>query len=317
MTRFNYILVSIATLSVCFLVAGLVILTDSGISHWLKIIAAIFVQLGGAFFFALTAGYISEKIHNIKGYSGLWLFSEEFRKAGVLDFYSNRYGNAEISLRDSFNNHRKGEVLIAGVSLRVFFVEGQPFYSSVKKMLESEGSTGITVKALTCDPERNYELPFRSFIEEFNQDRSFPLKKSSRWDWGKLIDFSFDSFEGDFFKTHGIHALMENKVRIVRDLEATSLGIRVLQGIASNVKNSIEHRYFKSAPYCTVIIFPEKAFCTPNILYTDSPANFPMIVFHKSSDVYEKLTTYFRFLWWLNNPKSGSLKTAEIPVSAQ
>ncbi len=64
--------------------------------------------------------------------------------------------------------------------------------------------------------------------------------------------------------------------------------------------NRISHRESKSAPYCTVVIFPEKAFYTPNILSTDVPANLPMLVFHHSSDVYDKLKQYFEFLWWVN-----------------
>jgi hypothetical protein len=302
--RFKIILAVITALSASLLIIGLVFIMEPKISNLHRITFTIFIQLGGAFFFALTAGYISEKIKNVRGYSGLWLFSEEFRKSGVLNFYSDRYGNAEESLKEAFNKHRKGEVLMVGVSLRAFLVEGNPYHSSVKRMLERKGVSQITVKALICNPEGNCELPLRSFIEEFNQDKSFPKSKSVKWNWEKKIDFSFSDFEKSFFDEHGINAQPGDRSRAVNDSLSTRIGVAALKGNATAAGHFIEHREFNSAPYCTLIIFPEKAFYTPNILYTDSPANLPTIIFHKSSDVYKKLLTHFKFLWWVSNPES-------------
>jgi hypothetical protein len=122
-------------------------------------------------------------------------------------------------------------------------------------MLNREGSSKITVKALTCNPEKNRELPFRSFIEEFNQDGSFPKKKSLKWDWEKKINFSFSDFEQKFFKNHGIYAPSKDRLRVNRDLDGTRGGIIALKGIAEGADNSFEHREFECAPYCTVIIY--------------------------------------------------------------
>jgi hypothetical protein len=52
-----------------------------------------------------------------------------------------------------------------------------------------------------------------------------------------------------------------------------------------------------------VVIFPDRAFYTPNLLGCEVPINLPLIVFHSSSDVYRKLVDYVEFLWWVSKPE--------------
>lgn len=297
-SRFKIIWAVTWALSAFALISGLVIIRDPNISSTLQIYGNILVQAGGAFFFALTVGWAIDKLRDAEGYSVLWLFSQEFRKAGVISFYSDRKGHAEKSLEEAFEKHRGGEVLMTGASLRLFLAPGLHFYSSIHDMLKRKGSSQVTVRALSCRPENNKELPVRSFVEEFNQDRTFP--KDSPFDWGKKIGFSFEEFEKEFFEKHGMMASV-TKCRVIHDLEATRAGVIALQGVAKGVGNIITHREFKFAPYCTVIIFPDKAFYTPNLLCSEVPVNMPMMVFHKSSDVYKKLVDYLEFLWWVTD----------------
>lgn len=302
--RFKIYWVVIWILSVSTLIYGLFFITNPQISGVHKTVANLSVQLGGAFFFALSAGYVFEKIRNAQGYSVLWLFSQEFRKAGILAFYSDRKNNSEKSLEEAFEKHRKGEVLLAGASLRLFLAPGLHFYYWARKLLEKKGNS---IRAVFTSPEDNHELPLRSFIEEFNQAKSFP--KDSPFNWKKKIDFSFDDFEKTFFKEHGIQAPPESKLRVINDLESTRAGIRELRGVAKSSGNSINHRESKYAPYCTVIIFPDRAFYTPNLLSSKVPVNMPTMVFHKSSEVYNRLVEYFEFLWWVSDPE-GRTKNA-------
>ena len=247
-----------------------------------------------------------DKLRDVEGYSVLWLFSEEYRKAGILDLYNDRRGNAERALEKAFEDHQSGEVLLAGASLRLFLAPGQHFYGYVKGMVgRGVGRTDrlpITVRALSCSPEHNRELPVRSFAEEFNQDGSFPKKR--HFDWRQPKDFDFREFEETFYEKHGIRSPSSQKLRVITDLESTRAGVKELQGIATSVSNHLFHGEFDSAPYCTVIIFPDRAFYTPNILSSEVPANLPMIVFHKSSEAYEKLVDYVEFLWWLGGQQN-------------
>ena len=299
--RFRIIRIVAWTLSIFALISGLVFLQDPNISLNSKLFASLLVQAGGAFFFALTVGWAIERYRTAEGYSVLWLFSQEFRKAGVLAFYSDRKNHAERSLEEAFEKHKEGEVLMAGASLRLFLAPGLHFYTWVEKILDRKGRSPIAVRALFCNPESNQELPFRSFVEEFNQDRSFP--KHSPFDWKKSIGFSFDEFIKEFFENHSIGAPADQRCRVIQDIESTRVGVNALQGVAKMSGNFIYHREFKSAPYCTVIIFPDRAFYTPNLLSTEVPVNMPMIVFHKSSDAYRKLVQYFEFVWWVSKTK--------------
>lgn len=226
--------------------------------------------------------------------------NKEFKKAGVLEFYSDRKDDAEKSLEKAFEKHEGGSVLMAGPSLRLFLAPGLHFYDWVGQMLKKHGSSQIILKALSCSPLDNHELPIRSFVEEFNQDGSGP-PKVYQIDWEKKIDFCFKKFEAAFFQNHGTNP-SKKRCRVIQDLTSTRIGVDALNGVAMASDNIVEHREFRSAPYCTVIIFPDRAYYTPNLLSTEIPVNMPMIVFHKTSHAYKKLVNYFECLWWVSNP---------------
>jgi hypothetical protein len=302
-TRFKLVRSVTWSLSTLALIAGLVFIRDPNSSQASQVYAALLIEAGGAFFFALTVGWTLDKLRDAEGYSVLWLFSQEFRKAGVLSFHSDRKDYAERALEQAFKNHDGGEVLMAGASLRLFLAPGLHFYSWIQDMLSKKRGSSVVVRALSCSPEYNNELPVRSFVEEFNQDRSFP--KDASFDWKRRIDLSFDEFEKDFFENHGIKAPSQQRVRVISDLESTRAGVKALQGVAKGAGNHLYHREYRFAPYCTVIIFPDRAFYTPNLLCTEVPVNMPMIVFHRSSDVYEKLVNYVEFLWWVSDSEGG------------
>lgn len=302
LSRFKIIFFVVWTISAFALVFGLVF-TDTAVTPIQKNISNIFVQVGGAFFFALSAGYVIERIQSAHGYSILWKFSQEFREAGLLNFFSNRDDEAEENLKEAFAKHKKGEVLMAGASLRYFLAPGHPLNEPIRKMLEKEDNS-VRIRALFCSPDSNDELPIRSFVEEFSQNGTIPSGKKAKFDWGEKINFSFGNFKKNFYKEYGLKKpFQDQKLRVMTDLESTRNGIRELKGIAES-SNSIEYREIKSAPYCTVIIFPDRAFYTPNLLCSIVPVNMPTLVFHKTSSVYEKLKNYFKFLWWVNDQDS-------------
>lgn len=300
-TRFKTLKLVIWAVSACAFIGGLVFTTDRNLSPTYQLYANILLQAGGAFFFALTVGWVIDRVRDIEGYSVLWLFSQEFRKAGVLAFYADREGYAKQALEEAFEKHSGGEVLMAGASLRLFLGSGLHFYDSVSKILSRRGGSPITVRAVSSSPETNHELPLRSFVEEFNQDRSSPRSPKS-FDWTRDIDFSFAEFEQQFFEKYGINTPSCQRARVVKDLDNVRGGVRALEGVAQSAGNFIKHRESRFAPYCTVIIFPDRAFYTPNLLGHVVPINFPLIVFHRSSDAYDKLVNYVEFLWWVSNP---------------
>lgn len=290
--KLRYIHIGIAVFCMTVMVISFIaIMLEEKISDQLKIFLTISIQIGGAFFFALTAGYVSEALQRARGYSNLWLFCQEFRKAGVVGFYADRDGDAKTELDETFKAHQKGEVLMAGASLRKFLASGQPHNSMIRELLTRKG---VSVRAVFSSSKGNRELPVRSFIESFNRGKKSPKIGGGTFDLEKKIDFSFDEFVETFDKKYGDHT------RVITDIKSVQAGSDELIDIAAEKGSAFAYRESKSAPYCTLIIFPEKAFYTPNLLCREEPVNMPMIVFHKSSDAYKKILQYFKFLWWVS-----------------
>jgi len=61
--------------------------------------------------------------------------------------------------------------------------------------------------------------------------------------------------------------------------------------------SSIEYGYYKEAPYCTLVVFPDKCFFSLNLLSKVVPVRLPMIVFRSGSHGYTVLDEYFKYLW--------------------
>jgi hypothetical protein len=295
LTRFKIIWIVIWALSCFALVTGLIFIWDPGISVFQKTVANLFIQIGGAFFFALSVGWIVDRLQKKQGFSVLWQLSQEFRKAGVMGFYSDREDDAEKTLEEAIEKNHNGDVLIAGASLRYFVSVGGHLYGKINGMLTNE-QNNVNFRVLYCKPEDNHELPVRSFVEDFSQDGIFPLKLD--FDWNMTIIDTFKDFEKTFFKKYVFDS--SSKTRVINDLESSRIGIEKLKS-AIKEPNTISYREFSVAPYCTVVIFPDRVFYTPNLLCREVPVNMPMIVFHKSSDVYMKIEQYFKFLWLISS----------------
>lgn len=297
--RYYHIGIAVFCLAI-MVISFIVLIADAGEKHStpLKIFLTLAIQMGGAFFFALTAGYVSDALQQAKGYHSGRMFEEENRKAGLLNFYADRDGGAKTDLDKAFEVQEEGEVLMIGASLRKFFASGQPHEKAVKKLL---GRNGVSVRAVFSNPEGNRELPVRSFIEVFNRGAYSPKVGKGTFDMKEEIDFDFDDFVENFYKKYGVN---KSHTRTIDDLIAAKRGVEEdLSYVAEGAGSSIKHRLSNSAPYCTVIIFPDKAFYTPNLLSKKMPVNFPTLVFEKPSEVYERLVEYFEFQWWVSDPR--------------
>lgn len=226
------------------------------------------------------------------------VLTEEVTSAGIQAVYSDRMGYAEEALGNAFDNHKGGEVLLTGASLRLFLAPGLHFYSFIDRMLRRSTVEPVVVRALSCHPEMNSEIPVRSFVEEFNQDGTMP--KSTEFDEDAPKVLSLVEFRKSYFRDYGLQGLVKAS-RVVHDLVSTRTGVEALRGAAATAGNVIKHREFVSAPYCTAVLFPDRAFYTPNILCTEVPANMPMIAFDSTSDAYRKICSYFEILWWLSS----------------
>ncbi|MCP4303814.1 MAG: hypothetical protein GY788_02830 [bacterium] len=279
------------------LVVGFLIALDDDLSFRSRLLATILTQSGGAVFFALTVGWAMKRVQDYEGYSVLWLFSQEFRKAGLTDFYSSRTAEAQKALEEAFEHHQGGEILMVGASLRLFLAPGLHFYKFVGDVLNRDGSSPIAIRAVSCDPDKNRELPFRSLAEEFLHESGDDNLDYDRRNPRKL---DLEEFCQEFADRFGLNG-RERELRVVHDLRSTRVGVTELRKAIPVDGNTLEFREQPGAPYATIIIFPDRAFFTPNLLSATVPANMPTLVYHRSSEPYRRLREHFDILWWLSS----------------
>ncbi|MFD6907494.1 hypothetical protein [Streptomyces sp. NPDC060077] len=84
------------------------------------------------------------------------------------------------------------------------------------------------------------------------------------------------------------------KPQTERDAEST---IATVRNVCTTVGPRITLRRFMPAPYCTVVIFPNIAFFSPNLLAPEAPVRLPMILFRSGSHGYQMLKASFDYLW--------------------
>lgn len=83
----------------------------------------------------------------------------------------------------------------------------------------------------------------------------------------------------------------------VRDIESTKSGIQGIRNLYPEHLDCVTLRTYMQAPYCTMIIFPDKCYYSPNILSSTVPVRLPMIVFRHGSHGYNVLRESFDYIW--------------------
>ena len=161
-----------------FLILMAVVLTFTGkpgvsITHK-ELIVIFLAQIGGAIFFSLLVGYFYDKLRYEEGVETIWTVFRDLSEGGIIRFYMDREEhdrpqNALVDLRKEFDKVRSGEVKLVGVSLRVFFNQTGPFYTSIYKICElSKNVDNIRIRALVSHPD-SPEVINRANIETPDQ----------------------------------------------------------------------------------------------------------------------------------------------------
>ncbi len=273
-----------------------------------KILLFFPLQVASGFFFPISIGKIIQWIRERDLATVLWNFISDCSDAGLSRFYASREKNAKIDLERRFREHKKGDILLTGPSLRLFLAPGAYFHAVIKDNIKSYETYGVNIRIVHADMERNVSVPIRAYVEEFNPDGRHPRGKhrvrldwaSDIFDWNRSIDdiksFDLAEFYKDFYRKYG-SAPSVYRCRCVSDLENVAGGIRELNATTEG-GNVIRARQSMCAPYFTAVIFPDICYYTPNILHQEAPANMPMLAFLAGGPVYDKILTHFKFLWW-------------------
>jgi hypothetical protein len=269
-------------------------------------------NIAAGFFFPITISKIIEFIRDQDIATVIWNFSSECSNAGLLMFYSSRKNEAESALERSFSDHKEGDILMVGPSLRLFLAPGLFFHEVIKMNLMQYERNGVKIRAVFSHLDKSRSLPIRAFVEEFNPDGMHPKggsRKKFNWqsinfdDWDDIsskASFDLEKFCQVFYDKYGKLG-KEYVCRCIGDLQNVQIGLNELNSKTKSGK-VIEARKTICAPYCTAIIFPHICYFTPNLLYHSVPVDMPMLSFLRGGPPYDKILDHFKFVWWTGNP---------------
>jgi hypothetical protein len=259
MLRKHVILLGLAALfGLVLVVTG--ILVD--IADKSTVYSIVLTTLGTTILFPILVSFAYDQMRERWFGNEVWRIFSELADAGIIRIYKDREWspnpeNADTQLKNEFRNCDAGEILMIGVTLRVFFNEVSPYHGEIAAMLR-RGQGRITVRALICDTE-NPEIENRRQVED-----------------KKLEEVRLEH---------------DATVMTVRRLNVEIERLNAGDGTVINL-----HTFYQ-APYCTMIIFPDKCYFSPNILSPAVPVRLPMIVFRSDSHGFDRLMQYFNYVW--------------------
>ena len=230
-------------------------------TEW-DLVTIILATVSSTVFFPLIAGYYYDKFREKQEGESIWRVFKEFSDGGILRVYKDREAsedeeNAVTALGKAFEEHHEGEVKLMGVTLRVFFNPVGPFYEK------------ITIITNLHKDDDNVRI--RALVCDPN-DNPEVVNRARIETPDKLSDPTI---------RREIHSTIDFIQNLNKEYGITA----------------VDYGYYSSAPYCTLIIFPNKCYFSPNILSKDAPVRLPMIVFNEKSHGYTVLNRYFNYLW--------------------
>jgi hypothetical protein len=141
-----------------------------------SILGAVILQtLGASILFPIIVSVTYDRLRERWLGDEVWRLFNELSDAGISRIYKDRENsanldNAQTRLSNEFRDFENGEVLMMGVSLRVFLNPLGPFYRDIETMLRN-GQGRVRIRALICDP-KNADIPVRAAIEETGREHA-------------------------------------------------------------------------------------------------------------------------------------------------
>jgi len=247
---------------IVFVLFTLLLILPTNIPIGLTYVFAVIGQLSAAIFFPILISFLYNQVKEKEEGEVVWRVFKEFFEGGIIRVYKDREDNDQPEnghkdLKKDFLNHKEGTIKLIGVSLRVFFHQSGPHYSSIEEICNKHlRYKKVDIHALICDLS-SPELANRANVENPNCN----LEESIGYN----------------------------------EVKGTISSIEKLKGMYGT--NSILFQQFISAPYCTAIIFPDKCYISQNILSPNPPVKLPLIKFSKDSHGYKMISEYFDYVW--------------------
>lgn len=221
------------------------------------LLALILGTIASSIFFPLLIGIYIEYLKEEKEGEAIWRIFKEFFEGGILRVYKDR--EESDSDEDGVDDLRKSFDRHKKGTIKLVGVSLRVFFSETS--------------------------PFYNNIKQL-------CENSDKINMKVLICSS-----------NSPELLNRAKIESPNNPDNPAIKIDILQAISSinNINNKynspIDYGFYTSAPYCTLVIFPDKCYFSPNILSSQKPVRLPMIVFSKESNGYRRLDEYFDYLF--------------------
>ena len=237
--------------------------TSYGFSKNDNILLSLFIivlgTISSSVFFPLAVGHITDELREKREGPILHRYNEELRKGGILNLYRDR----ETYDDQTFDGEK---------DLRNAFESHKQ--GNIKLI-------GISLRVFFPEPSTFYR----------NIENICKLSKDSL---NLKIHVLISDPESPEVSNRYARESDSGESTIVEDIKLTK---KQIQNLNAKYSNPIIFGYYSSAPYCTLIIFPDKCYFSPNILSIKKPVKLPLIVFSGKSEGYEILNDYFDYLF--------------------
>jgi hypothetical protein len=165
--------------------------------------AVILETLGASILFPIVVSIIYDRLRERWLGDEIWRLFNELSDAGISRIYKDRENsthldNAQTRLSNEFRGFENGEVLMMGVSLRVFFNPLGPFYRDIEAMLRN-GNGRVRIRAMICDP-KNADIPVRAAIEEAGREAALKSQIERDIESSIVTVGALDSSIGNYIK---------------------------------------------------------------------------------------------------------------------
>lgn len=227
----------------------------------LFLVSIMLTTISSSIFFPLIIGYYYEELKNKKVTERIDNFYKTLTDSGIIRIYKDREWNS-INNDNAFTQLSQALLAHNNGEIKMIGVSLRVFYNQM-------GPYHDNIKKLCGKHKANPEINIKVLICKIDSPEVFNRGK--------------------------IESPNQVTPLIIDDIEKT---MKMIENLNYKYgENAVLLKNYISAPYCTLIIFPDKCFFSPNILSYESPVGLPMIVFNSESHAYIKLTEYFDYIW--------------------
>ena len=229
------------------------------------IVAVLLSQASSSVFFPILVGYFYDKVREEESGGAIWRVFKEFSDGGIIRIYKDRQESP------STEN--------AVVELRQAFLnhrqgEVKLIGVSLRVFFNPTGPFYQAISKIASIGESNEEVQIKALV-------SHPESP-------------------EVANRAAIETPNMKEPLIARDIALTTANIQHLHSCFPNAL--IQYGYYREAAYCTLVVFPDRCFFSPNLLSRIVPVRLPMIIFQSGSHGYCVLNAYFEYLWRKRTP---------------